>query len=127
MKTMVLGLVLGLGLAGCDLLPQKPLTDKEVAGTDTTKLCQWSGYYFEMGSVREFQMVRAELARRNALDQNCVTIAQMQMNADANAATKRAAMAQAISQAGRDIANQPNPVACQTTQTSKTTASTNCY
>jgi hypothetical protein len=124
MKTMVWGLA--LLLAGCDLLPQKPLTDKEVASTDTTKLCQWSGYYFGQGSIREFQMVRAELARRNALTPECVSIAQMQMNADANAAAKRAAMAQAISQAGRDIANQPKPVVCQSSQTSKTTVSTNC-
>lgn len=125
MKTMVLGLVLLLG--GCDLLPQKPLTMETVVALDTTALCQWSGTYFARGSVREFQMMRTELARRNELTPECVTIAQMQMNADANADARRAAMAQAISQAGRDIANQPKPVVCQTSQTSKTTASTNCY
>lgn len=124
MKTMVLGLM--LLLAGCDLLPQKPLTTEKIAATDTTTLCQWSGTYFSGGYVREFQMVKSELARREALNPECVSIAQMQMNADARAQQKRAAYSQALGNIGRDLSNQPKPVVCQSTKTSATTASAVC-
>lgn len=131
MRTRIVLLVLICVVAGCDLLPQKPINVTEQ--TDT-RLCSLAGYYFTVGDGQSFQNVKNELGKRNALGPDCVTLAQIEINRVERDQARRDAYAQALNQMSRNAqqrANQPiytpqPQVNCTSTQVGATTT-TNCH
>lgn len=103
---IVLITLISVVVAGCDLLPQKPI---DVTKQDNVRLCQLAADYYASGDARSYQNVRNELAKRNALGSECVTIAQIEFNRLDRDQARRNAYAQALRDFGNNVANQPPP------------------
>lgn len=116
-----------IGLAGC---ATAPFSAEEAAASDTFRLCRMSGWTYAAGDARGFQAATNELRARNAMTDDCIAIAQVEMTNYARHQQSNAAMAQALGNMAhgleRQPVNMPAPVNCNTVQTSDTTSRTRC-
>jgi hypothetical protein len=130
MKTTVLGLA--LLLTAC--ATQKPYTAQELAGSDNLRLCRIIGWSYWAGDPGAYQLAVTELRKRNAFDQDCANIAQIEFNGREQSAARSQAFAAALGQISRDAQQraaqpiyQPAPTTSCTSYTQAGVTQTNCH
>lgn len=141
MRTKIVSIALiCVVVAGCDLLPQKPYvyTASELAESDNLRLCRIIGWSYWTGNPGAYQLAAAELHKRNAFNQDCVNIAQIEINSYENNAkrdqARSQALADALAQISRDAQErakqpiyQPSPNVNCTSYTQAGVTQTNCH
>ena len=68
--------VIALLLAGCATAPA-PFTAEQIGALETPKLCEEAGVWYVRSNAQQFHLIREELNRRNALNPECVSLAQI--------------------------------------------------
>lgn len=133
MRTRIVSIALICVLvAGC--ATPKPYTAAELAASNNLRLCRIIGWAYWAGDPGAYQLAAAELRKRNAFDQDCVNIAQIEFNGRERSADRSQAFAAALAQISRDAQErakqpiyQPPPSVNCTSYTQAGVTQTNCH